>query len=251
MRWIYLSPHLDDAVLSAGGLIHEQARAGLPVEIWTLFCGFPPPGELSTFAQVMHKLWGFSSGEECVQKRREEDKRAAELLGAVTRHFDFLDAIYRQAPEGVWLYPQDVSVEPLPAEAGFPAEIAEALSMRLLPDDILVCQLGIGGHVDHLLARQAAEQLGRPLWLDADLPYLFNHPEELAPLTAGLGETVQPVPEAALGPWERAIRTYDSQLSTVFEDPGKLGEQIRAYWEPEEGIRLWRTGGGLARRSET
>ena len=29
MRWIYLSPHLDDAVLSCGGLIFEQSRQGL------------------------------------------------------------------------------------------------------------------------------------------------------------------------------------------------------------------------------
>jgi hypothetical protein len=35
MRWIYLSPHLDDAALSAGGLIYEQTQAGIQVEIWT------------------------------------------------------------------------------------------------------------------------------------------------------------------------------------------------------------------------
>jgi LmbE family N-acetylglucosaminyl deacetylase len=33
MRWIYLSPHFDDAVLSCGGLIFDQAQAGTPVEI--------------------------------------------------------------------------------------------------------------------------------------------------------------------------------------------------------------------------
>ena len=39
MRWVYLSPHLDDAVFSAGGLIYEQAQGGLPVEIWTYNLG--------------------------------------------------------------------------------------------------------------------------------------------------------------------------------------------------------------------
>lgn len=252
MRWIYLSPHLDDAALSAGGLIHEQTRAGLPVEIWTLFCGYPQ-GELSSFAQVMHHLWGFGSAEECVQKRREEDRQAAQILGVSARHFDFLDAIYRRGADGEPLYPQDISVEPLPADAGLPAEMAEALAMRLLPDDILVCQLAIGGHVDHLLVRAAAEQLGRPLWYDADIPYLLNHPEELAPLTAGLEETVEPVAEGALGPWEKAIRAYDSQLSTVFDDPARIGELLRGHWQPNMGISLWRsTGGqGLVRTSET
>jgi LmbE family N-acetylglucosaminyl deacetylase len=50
MRWIYLSPHFDDAVLSCGGLIFEQARQGIPIEIWTIFAGNPPPGPLSMFA---------------------------------------------------------------------------------------------------------------------------------------------------------------------------------------------------------
>ena len=250
MRWIYLSPHLDDAALSAGGFLHEQARLGLPVEVWTLFSGFPQ-GELSPFAQVLHKLWGFSSAEECVRKRREEDKKAAELLGAHARHFDFLDAIYRRGPQDEWLYPQDVSVEPHTAEAGLPAQIAEALSRRLLPEDILVCQLGIGGHVDHLLARQAAEKLASPLWYAADIPYLLNNPEELEPLTAGLDRAVQPVPESALVPWEKAIRAYESQLSTVFQDPAGIGELVRKYWESSQGLCLWRSANRLVRTIET
>ena len=47
MRWIYLSPHLDDAVFSAGGLIYEQTQAGTPVEIWTIMCGDPHLTEYS------------------------------------------------------------------------------------------------------------------------------------------------------------------------------------------------------------
>jgi len=39
MRWIYLSPHFDDAVLSCGGLIFDQTCGGTAVEIWTVFAG--------------------------------------------------------------------------------------------------------------------------------------------------------------------------------------------------------------------
>jgi LmbE family N-acetylglucosaminyl deacetylase len=241
MRWIYLSPHLDDAVLSAGGLIHEQARAGLPVEVWTVLSGFPPGDELSSFAQEMHALWGFSSAEETVQERRQEDDRAAALLGATTLHFDFLDALYRRGPEGEWLYPQDVSVEPQAADASLPAVIAEAVSLRLLPDDILVCQLGIGGHVDHAIVREAAGLLGRPLWYDADIPYLFDHPEELSPTTAGMSEMLHPVSEAGLEAWQQGIMVYASQISTVFDDPAAMPGLLRQYWEPGLGISLWRT----------
>src|SRR5512136_66244 len=82
MRWIYLSPHFDDAVLSCGGLIHEQACQGLQTEIWTIFAGDPPPGPLSEFAQQTHVLWGITSGEDMVAMRRAEDITAAGIVDA-------------------------------------------------------------------------------------------------------------------------------------------------------------------------
>ena len=88
MRWIYISPHLDDAVLSAGGFLYEQARSGIPVEIWTIVCGFPPQGELTPFAQVLHSVWGTGTAEETVKLRRAEDVEAARIIGAKTVHFD-------------------------------------------------------------------------------------------------------------------------------------------------------------------
>ncbi|MGE5249777.1 MAG: PIG-L deacetylase family protein [Bacteroidota bacterium] len=242
MRWIYLSPHLDDAALSAGGLIFEQARAGTPVEIWTLMCGFSPAGELSLFAQVNHKLWGFSSAEEAMPARREEDIKAASLLGAKTVHFDFLDAIYRRGEQGVWLYTEGVCVPADPADGGLPAQIAEAVSLRLLPDDVVVCQLAIGGHVDHVIVRKAAEQLGRPLWYDMDVPYVFHHPEERA-ATAGMESSLHPVSLAGLRAWERAIRAYPSQFSGLFESRKAMKTSLEAYRGEQGGINLWRPAG--------
>ncbi|NJN80815.1 MAG: hypothetical protein HC797_10300 [Anaerolineales bacterium] len=91
MRYIYLSPHLDDAALSAGGWIYDQTQSGTPVEIWTIMCGFPSTKELSPFAQAMHTQWGMSSAEEVVRGRRQEDINSANILGATIQHFDFLD----------------------------------------------------------------------------------------------------------------------------------------------------------------
>ena len=93
MRWIYLSPHLDDAVLSAGGLIYEQAQSGIPVEIWTFMCGFASEEDVSPSAALLHTQWGFSSAEETTRKRREEDRKVASILGVRAVHFDFLDCI--------------------------------------------------------------------------------------------------------------------------------------------------------------
>ena len=240
MRWIYLSPHLDDAVLSAGGLIHGQTQAGLPVEIWTFMCGYPPEGEYSQFAQDLHKMWGFNTAEEVVRGRRVEDINAASIVGATTVHFDFLDCIYRHGPDGEWLY-SEISVPPHPADKDLPARIAAEVSARLEPDDVLVCQLAVGSHVDHVIVRQAAELLGRPLIYDIDVPYIFYKPEELDTKAVGMKESVHLITEVGLERWQEAILAYKSQISTlgdVFNTPEKVKESINSYWSLHKGIRL-------------
>ena len=238
MRWIYISPHLDDAVLSAGGLIYEQTRAGMEVEIWTFMCGFPPAEGLSPFAQKLHKQWGISAAAEVIIARRAEDINAATIVGAKAIHFDYLDCIYRRGKNGEWLY-TSVFVPPHEDELDLPAQIAESISARLKPTDQLVCQLGLGSHLDHVLVRRAVELLQLPILYDVDIPYLFNFPQELTPKTAGMKETVQPVSEAGLSLWQDAIAAYTSQMETLFESPEVMRAKIRQYWAENNGIRLW------------
>lgn len=240
MRWIYLSPHLDDAVFCAGGLIYEQTQAGLPVEIWTFMSGYPQEADVSPFAELLHTQWGFSSAQETIRLRREEDKQAAAILGAGILHFDFLDCIYRRGTNGEWLY-SGVFVPPQPEEARLPSQIAETISARLRPDDVLACPLSLGSHVDHTLVRQGAELLRRPLYYFIDVPYLFNYPAELEPKSAGLRETVYPVTETGLSRWKEAALGYKSQISTlgeVFNTPEKVQASLQSYWAERGGIRL-------------
>ena len=241
MRWIYLSPHLDDAALSAGGLIYDQTNSGIPVEIWTFMCGFPSEDEeLSLWAQVNHKVWGYSSADEAIQARRLEDQNAANILGAKAVHFDFLDCLYRRGRDGSWLY-DDIYLPPHEDDRDLPAKIAEAISSRVLRDDVLVCQLSVGSHVDHVIVRQAAELLKRPLLFDIDIPYLFSKPEELAPKSAGMKENVHLVTESGVKSWQEAILAYETQISTLgnaFNTPEKVGESIQSYWSEWNGIRL-------------
>lgn len=240
MRWVYLSPHLDDAVFSAGGLVYEQSQAGIPVEIWTFMCGYAREEDVSPYAQIIQSQWGFSSAEETTRLRREEDKKAAAILGARTVHFDFLDCIYRRGANGEWLY-WDVFAPPHPQDAGLPSRIAEAISTRLQPDDVLVCQLAVGSHVDHILVRQGAELLGYPLRYDIDVPYIFYKPEQLEPKSAGMTETVYSVKESALNGWKQAAVEYKSQLiglGEAFDTPQKVQNSIQSYWEERIGIRL-------------
>lgn len=239
MRWIYISPHLDDAVLSTGGLIYDQTRNGERVEIWTLICGFPPTAELTPFAQVLHHLWGFSSAEETIRSRRVEDERAASIVGAQAVHFDgFPDCIYRRDGNGEALYPTEVFAPPSPADDGLVTQMTSALASRLAPEDVLLCPLTVGRHVDHVLVRRAVERLNRPLLYFADVPYVLDHPEGLKPLVNGGQPEARVVSSGGIEAWVQGTSAYASQLSTLFESPEKMRDSLEAYGRA--GVCLWR-----------
>ena len=173
--------------------------------------------------------------------RREEDQRAAARVGASVVHFDFLDCIYRRGMNGEWLY-YDISAPRHAADMEIPAQIAEVVAARLTRDDVLVCQLSVGSHVDHILVRQAAEMLGRPLLYDVDIPYLFKMPHELELKAAGMKESVHLVTEAGLRSWQEAILEYKSQLPVLgdsFNTVEKAWKAIQSYWAERKGIPLW------------
>ena len=88
-RVLVVSPHLDDAVLSCGHLI---ARAEEALSI-TAFAG--TPDRYPTPLTAWDSACGFQSGDDIVEKRRVEDARALEILGASARGLDFLDLQYR------------------------------------------------------------------------------------------------------------------------------------------------------------
>ena len=202
--------------------------------------GYAPEEAVSPFAESLHQQWGFTSAEETTRSRRKEDKNAAAVVGAKTVHFDFLDCIYRRGPNGDWLY-SEISVPPHAEDADIPKRIAEIVSARLMPDDVLVAQLSVGSHVDHVLVRQAAELLGRPLFYDIDIPYMFYKPEEFAPKSAGMRESTQLITEDGLQAWQDAVLEYKSQLPVLGEalsTPEDAQESIRSYWSEWKGIRL-------------
>jgi LmbE family N-acetylglucosaminyl deacetylase len=240
MRTIYISPHFDDAVLSCGGLIFEQNRQGVQTEIWTILAGDPPPGPLSEFAQENHVLWGLTSGEQVVAMRKEEDEAAASIVGAELVHFGFPDCIYRRSSKGEWLYTDTVMTSPRPGDRYLPRRIATTLKSELREDDVLVCPLALGGHVDHRLVRRAAESLQWPLLYYADVPYILNDPQLLEPAVTTLESRLNPLPETALDAWLEGVAAYRSQVDSLYKGTGTLYDAIRSFWAKEGGIYLWR-----------
>ncbi len=113
--------------------------------------------------------------------RRAEDTTALTLLGAQEQHLDYLDAVYRAAPNGEWLYDREETlwedIHPSdPLGQGGINDLAEHLA-SLIPGGAhhsVYAPLGLGHHVDHQIVHAAARQLltkGYRLAFYEDYPY--------------------------------------------------------------------------------
>lgn len=249
--WIFLSPHLDDAVYSCGGLIRDLVDAGERVAVWTVFAGDPPDGPLSAFARSLHERWGL--GREAAALRRAEDRRACGIVGAAHLHFDRPDCIYRRDPEtGKPLYEGDAAIFGAVAQAELP-RLPRALAQEwgeLLPAGArVVCPLGLGAHVDHKIVRSAAEGLGRRLWYYADVPYAFSREGEIEGLLPeGVSAVVKPVSERGFEAWMRGNAAYESQFGSFWGSLEGMEGEFRGYLGGE-GLRVWGETGVLLTRA--
>lgn len=241
MEWIFLSPHLDDAAFSCGGLIWELTRAGVTTAVWTICAGDPPPESISPYASSLHTRW--ATGLDAVAMRREEDKHACLLLGVVPRYFSFLDAVYRRSPvDGTPFYTSDEALfgELNPLEVDLIEALKRELEADLPRSAELCCPLTIGGHVDHRLVRMAAERLSRRrLWYYADYPYVALSENNLDGFIQGMSSRLFPVSEEGLAAWETSAAAYTSQISTFWKDEADMRAAIASYCSREGGIRLW------------
>ena len=241
MRWIYLSPHFDDAVLSCGGLIWEQVRRGEAVENWTVCAGNLPRGELSAFAAQKHAEWRVGR-KLVIPARREEDRQANLEVGARTRWWTLPDCIYRHLPDGEALISEndDLWLPVHPGEMAIQARIKAWMRRSIKPDDQLVVPFSLGNHVDHRLVRAAAESLRRPLYYYADFPYVARsslwQPRGLAE------EDVYacPISEAGLSAWQAGAGAYISQVSDLFGSHDGMLAQLRDFWQRGGGAFLWK-----------
>lgn len=240
MRWIYLSPHLDDVALSCGGLVWEQAQSGETVEVWTICAGDPPPGPLSPIAQELHTRW--KAERDAPRLRRVEDEVACVEIGARPHYFSFADCIYRRDATGQYVIGAmnaiaDPQTTPEPA-------LVNALGAELVdlfPQEAqVVCPLALGGHVDHRLTRAAAELAGKRLLYYQDYPYVLQ-PEaaqESQELAAGRWRQFT-ITAGGLKAWQRAIFAYTSQLSTFWTKADEMEAAIADYCHRQAGARLW------------
>jgi len=152
---VFVSPHPDDAVFSAGGLIALSARAGMRVAVVTVFSGGPDE-----------------------EVRAREDRAAIAGLGAERVDLGLPDVVARRP--GARRPPSLLAVDR--------ALIAEVTSRLAGLGDEVVGPLGVANHADHQAVFAACAALPGRVAFYEDVPYALAPGESarrLADLRAG------------------------------------------------------------------
>lgn len=235
-RNIYVQPHFDDAVLSCGGTIAVQRGTGMKNLVITAFGGMPKDNVLSPFATQTLARWGLST-DPCaaVERRREEDTAALEMVGADALWLDFVDAVFRGTPP---YYPSDETLYGA-VHAGdleIDQQLADALTQvhERAPLAAIYAPLGIGHHVDHQLCSSAADRLVQQranVKFYEDFPYVLR-PGALVARQKELGIDMEPELVEVSGQIrqkEEAIAAYGSQLPGLFPSEDQMRQSVREY----------------------
>ncbi|WP_055604263.1 PIG-L deacetylase family protein [Streptomyces aureus] len=245
---LVLSPHLDDAVLSCGGLLGWAGRRA-PVTVASLFTEAAPPPYTLSARRYLRRI-GAEDAEELFAERRAEDRRVLERLDVRCRHAGLVDGLFRRPPRPsterpAGLLPGPAQVcptgRPRLSRGRMSPHDAEALRLvgatvdELLPrrsGGLLLAPLGVGGHADHVLVRTAAEESGRRVVYYSEFPY-NQHAGPDARFT-GRHRLVARLWERGLDRKAELIRGYGSQAADLFPD-GRIPCVPEAYLLPDRG----------------
>ena len=192
---LVLSPHLDDAVLSAWSVLGGDED----VLVVNVYAGVPDPGPPPRW----DALAGATDRRDLMEARLEEDRAALALAGRSAVYLPFLDRHYR--------------------DGGAPdvTEVAAAIQSAARAASMIYAPGGIGGHADHLLVRDAALALGGShgfaVRIYAELPYAvrFGWPGWV---------TGQP-PGPADADWDHWLRDAPTQPSRESGEARRLSDE--------------------------
>jgi LmbE family N-acetylglucosaminyl deacetylase len=232
--WVFVSPHLDDVVLSCGGAVAKSARSGSP-RIVTVFAG-SPDNNLSDFAQFQHERWQLDNAG-AVEVRRNEDKAASREIGdsVQTTWLEYLDAIYRDPG-----YSSDEALFGLPLKCDLTLAQDIHEDLRRIETSRYVIPMGVGNHVDHQIVREAGLMLlrqGAEVWMYAEVPYALDNASVAVAISqiAVHEPVIVRLDEDALQRKLAAVRSYESQLPVLFRDRGDPLKEIEAFARQQGG----------------
>jgi LmbE family N-acetylglucosaminyl deacetylase len=254
---VVMSPHLDDAVLSCGALLAHLAPRH-PITVVTAFTAAAPPPWSLPARRHLHAI-GMADAEFLFGQRQAEDREVLAGIGAMAVHLGLRDALFRRVGESArglpgpgrlpdswrqwgrwrpqsrerWAYPtfrfDAARGRVASCDAGLPAELSARVGeiARASGAKVVFAPLGIGRHVDHLIMRRAAQDLGLRTVYYSDFPY-----SETAVPEPGFVRRAGLIPHPWLcGRAENANRIagYRTQFAGLFPD-GTVPTRPEIYW---------------------
>jgi LmbE family N-acetylglucosaminyl deacetylase len=240
-----VSPHPDDALLSAGGLLQRFAAAVVvnvfSDETWTWRPHYAARPALTRRLVV------------------EEERVACTVAGAEARFLGMVDGASRPGLHGAYL------VEPAEdghedAEPRLRETLLERLGDEVRGSDFVLAPLGVGGHVDHVHCREAVlacvaagELAPRSIALYDDLPYSWFESagavarrlssrlaEALSPVTVELCERERALKDEALHAYRvQLTKALARRAMTYAAESGGGGpaERVWTIGEPDARLR--------------
>lgn len=235
---LLISPHLDDAVFSAGGVMARLAGRGWRVAMATAFTRSVHPAQ--GFALECQRDKGLADEVDYMALRRDEDTRAAAAIGVEALWLDLPEAPhrgYRSAPALFGAYGASDAIE-----ADLVAALRDAL--RDVAPDLVLGPAAFGSHVDHRRVLEAlrlvAGDRATALWRDT--PYIIRQPDAVPgdAFPGGLEEVRLPV-EDVLDAKLAAASAYASQLGFQFGGVAPMRDALRQLARREgDGVAVER-----------
>ena len=247
---VVLAPHLDDAALSCGALMADALRR-TSVTVVTLFTE-ASDGPYTLSARRYLRQIGAQGAQFLYAQRRAEDRAALESIGAGWVHAGLTEALFRcranpgQRSRWVRILPELGHVYPVYRRhiTGGRVAAADAAAVGAVSDvirglnaggsGILLAPLGVGGHVDHVVVRNAAERSGARVVYYSDFPYNLRSPADRGFIQRN-GLTGIQYPDSGASVAKTAlVRAYRTQLHALFRD-GHIPPAPELFFAPAEG----------------
>ena len=174
--YVILSPHPDDAVLSAW---HALVSDG-DVRVVTIFAGIPDPGIVT----ALDRTRGATEAAALMRRRREDDNASLALAGRAAVHADLLEVNYQafhvpEVRDAIEREPgRFVEIVAAADWLGTPVDTIEQAVGGWLDADVVYAPLGVGRHPDHRDVARLGFRLatrGRAVRFYADFPYLVRY----------------------------------------------------------------------------
>ncbi len=239
----FISPHLDDAVLSAGSLIYRLRKKHVPVTIINVFTKVDSHTPTLSARQFLRQC-GYRDPQKLFRDRISEDETTLRAIGCRVINLDFIDSSWRKKeklnPVSQWLgplIPELIHIYPTyrwhvirgkisENDYSLMDKIGRRLRQIISPGkNYVFSPLGNGNHVDHVIVHKVSSLIFPKTIFWSDFPYLLTSSDKDSRFS-DYKKYEFPVRSENKN---KLIKGYKSQVRAIFKD-GHIPQMKEIYY---------------------